>query len=389
MLALSSVSSLRLNTGRFKRLRKHTLPQSCLLLSYIAVHPNDSWKAWTAWATSERAYWNCANLLLECAWLMEWIHSVAHLLRGCHATEELYIVTARSAVRDFWRDTVRKYAKGELPQDFFSKERVWLTRGRTCREYVEPIDIANYYRNGLWRTWLPGRRHYIESDNRPGELGFYTSLHSCSVWNCSRTMLKCLPCNVAGTVLWLPSVRCGSAWAGSSAQCMVCCLRRWRARAEYFVFLEDRVRKELPDEPFVATLPYAQRLADEVDRAQVPKELEKVAACADNEDVKKAVVRTVLLNPVPVDDKEPVDMEQDEFSGAAAEHKAGTVRSSTAYDAATSQCAEDVSTDVCLSPSMLSSRSRIVTKHYYCEHLHGLFSLAYMTSLLARHVVAK
>ena len=53
-----------------------------------------------------------------------------------------------------------------------------------------------------------------------------------------------------------------------------------RVRAEYFLFLEDRVRKEMPDEPFVATLPYAQRLADEVDRAQVPKELEKVVASA-------------------------------------------------------------------------------------------------------------
>ena len=76
---------------------------------------------------------------------------------------------ARSAVRDFWRTTVRMYANGDLPQDFFSKERVWLTRGRTCCEFVEPIDIANYYRNALWRSWLPGRRHYIESDNRPGD----------------------------------------------------------------------------------------------------------------------------------------------------------------------------------------------------------------------------
>ena len=61
------------------------------------------------------------------------------------------------------------YANGDLPQDFFSNERVWLTRGRTCCEFVEPIDIANYYRNALWRSWLPGRRHYIESDNRPGD----------------------------------------------------------------------------------------------------------------------------------------------------------------------------------------------------------------------------
>ena len=67
---------------------------------------------------------------------------------------------------------MRKYANGVLPQDFFSKERVWLTRGRTCREYVEPIDIANYYRSELWRSWLPGRRHYIESDNRPGDILF-------------------------------------------------------------------------------------------------------------------------------------------------------------------------------------------------------------------------
>ena len=60
----------------------------------------------------------------------------------------------------------------------------------------------------------------------------------------------------------------------------------------------------------------------------------------------KASVRTVQLNPVPDDDEEPVELEQDEFSGATAEHKAGTVRSSTEYDAATSQCAEHVSTDV-------------------------------------------
>ena len=78
----------------------------------------------------------------------------------------------------------------------------------------------------------------------------------------------------------------------------------------------------------------------------------------------KALVRIVLLNPVPDDDEESVEMEQDEFSGATAEHKAGTVRSNTEYDAATSRCVEDVSTDVCMSPSMSSCRSFIVTMYY-------------------------
>ena len=66
----------------------------------------------------------------------------------------------------------------------------------------------------------------------------------------------------------------------------------------------------------------------------------------------KTVARTVQLNPVPGhDDNEELgedeeEEEQDEDSGAAAEHKPGTVRSSTDGDAATSQCAENVSTDV-------------------------------------------
>ena len=63
---------------------------------------------------------------------------------------------------------MRMYARGELPQDFFSMERVWLPRGRTSREFVEPVEVAFYYRNALWRGRLPGRRHYIERDNRPG-----------------------------------------------------------------------------------------------------------------------------------------------------------------------------------------------------------------------------
>ena len=42
------------------------------------------------------------------------------------------------------------------------------------------------------------------------------------------------------------------------------------------MFLEERVRKELPEVTFVAMLPYAQRLADDVDCVQVPQELDKV-----------------------------------------------------------------------------------------------------------------
>ena len=60
------------------------------------------------------------------------------------------------------------YIKRELPPDSFTRPSVWLTRGRTCQRYVEPIDIANYYRKELWKEWLPGRRHYTESNNRPG-----------------------------------------------------------------------------------------------------------------------------------------------------------------------------------------------------------------------------
>ena len=46
------------------------------------------------------------------------------------------------------------------------------------------------------------------------------------------------------------------------------------------MFLEEQFLHEYPDEPFVATLPYAQRLADECNRAVVPKELDQVAASA-------------------------------------------------------------------------------------------------------------
>ena len=51
-------------------------------------------------------------------------------------------------------------------------------------------------------------------------------------------------------------------------------------RAEYFVFLEEQLLHEYPDEPFVATLPYAQRLADECNSVVVPMELNQVNASA-------------------------------------------------------------------------------------------------------------
>lgn len=74
----------------------------------------------------------------------------------------------RSIIRDFWRMTTSMYRMGELRPTFFTKPSVWLTRGRMSHQYVEPIDIANYYRKALWEEWPPGRRHYAQSDNRPG-----------------------------------------------------------------------------------------------------------------------------------------------------------------------------------------------------------------------------
>ena len=64
---------------------------------------------------------------------------------------------------------VRSYVRGDLP-GFFSCRTTgdtWFSRGNTCRELFEPIDIACFYRYALWKSWLPNRRHYHESHNRP------------------------------------------------------------------------------------------------------------------------------------------------------------------------------------------------------------------------------
>ncbi|KAK9824245.1 hypothetical protein WJX72_008897 [[Myrmecia] bisecta] len=118
---------------------------------------------------------------------------------------------ARRVLRLFWDTTIQLYASEQLPQSFFARGSPWLIRGaKNYRNMVEPIEIANFYRLELWKQWSVGRRHYIESNNRP--------------------------------------------------------LR--------FTFLETQFAHEYPEEKLQSTLEYAQRLADEIDHPEVVKQLD-------------------------------------------------------------------------------------------------------------------
>ncbi|KAK9825429.1 hypothetical protein WJX81_005400 [Elliptochloris bilobata] len=121
------------------------------------------------------------------------------------------IEDARRVLSDFWRYAIKMYASGELPQSFFSEDSPWMSRAVRFRKAVEPIDIANYYRWGLWRWWLPGQRHYFAAKTRP----------------------------------------------------------------EYLVFLEARFAQMYPNERMKPMPPYTQQLADAVTRAEVPQELDQ------------------------------------------------------------------------------------------------------------------
>ena len=70
--------------------------------------------------------------------------------------------------------TVRRYIRGDLP-GFFScstSGETWRSRGNTCRELFEPLDIAKFYRLALWKKWP----HYHESDNRPHHFEFLEAI---------------------------------------------------------------------------------------------------------------------------------------------------------------------------------------------------------------------
>lgn len=57
----------------------------------------------------------------------------------------------------FWDDIIEKWENHELPSDFQSQNK-WINAGNTYRRFVEPLDIAYYYRtNSKGNYLLDGR----------------------------------------------------------------------------------------------------------------------------------------------------------------------------------------------------------------------------------------
>ena len=73
------------------------------------------------------------------------------------------INNARRTLKRFWERTLDWYNAGLLPEQFLGKGSTWLQSGHNYRTVSEPIDVANYYRLGLWKE----SGHYLEDENRP------------------------------------------------------------------------------------------------------------------------------------------------------------------------------------------------------------------------------
>lgn len=70
---------------------------------------------------------------------------------------------ARRRIMHFWNAIAREQG----PDAIRNLNPDLLQRGQTWRTKFEMLDIANYYRRKLWTAYAEGKRHYLESDNRP------------------------------------------------------------------------------------------------------------------------------------------------------------------------------------------------------------------------------
>ncbi|CAJ1975214.1 unnamed protein product [Sphenostylis stenocarpa] len=61
--------------------------------------------------------------------------------------EDFKANVTRLEVAGVWDEIIEKLRSYELPDEFEAK-REWIDLGTRCRELVEPLDIANYYRHG-------------------------------------------------------------------------------------------------------------------------------------------------------------------------------------------------------------------------------------------------
>jgi len=58
----------------------------------------------------------------------------------------------------FWDDIIDAWEGHELPSDFQSQNK-WINAGNTYRKFVEPLDIAHYYRTNTNGNYLSDGRH--------------------------------------------------------------------------------------------------------------------------------------------------------------------------------------------------------------------------------------
>jgi len=61
--------------------------------------------------------------------------------------EDFKANVTRLEIAGVWDEIIEKLRSYELPDEFEGK-REWIDLGTRCRELVEPLDIANYYRHG-------------------------------------------------------------------------------------------------------------------------------------------------------------------------------------------------------------------------------------------------
>ncbi|GMI67589.1 ARABIDOPSIS PHYTOALEXIN DEFICIENT 4, PHYTOALEXIN DEFICIENT 4 [Hibiscus trionum] len=64
----------------------------------------------------------------------------------------------RHKLASFWDGVIDLYENNKLPHDFDTKGK-WINTSQSYKLLVEPLDIADYYRNGMHRE----RGHYIEN----------------------------------------------------------------------------------------------------------------------------------------------------------------------------------------------------------------------------------
>eukprot|EP00253_Pinus_taeda_P019821 PITA_19821 len=74
-------------------------------------------------------------------------------------TQDIHVDGHRRNLGAFWDDIIEAWEGNELPSDFQSPNK-WINAGNTYRRFVEPLDIAHYYRfNGNGNYLSDGRPH--------------------------------------------------------------------------------------------------------------------------------------------------------------------------------------------------------------------------------------